>query len=69
MRYSMNLAGENVFEFKRWFQLVRTEKVDEAIGKNAAIGARLNANKENYLSDTCKTMRTQRFGKTTLAIK
>ena len=40
---------ENVFEFKRWFQLVRTEKVDEAIGKNAAIGARLNANKENYL--------------------
>ena len=40
---------ENVFEFKRWFQLVRTEKVDEAIGKNPAIGARLNANKENYL--------------------
>ena len=40
---------ENVFEFKRWFQLVRTEKVDEAVGKNTAIGARLNANKENYL--------------------
>ena len=30
-------------------QLVRTEKVDEAICKNPAIGARLNANKENYL--------------------
>lgn len=40
---------ENVFEFKRWFQLVRTEKVDEAVGKNTTIGARLNANKENYL--------------------
>lgn len=40
---------ENVFEFKRWFQLVRTEKVDEAVGKNPAVGARLNVNKENYL--------------------
>jgi hypothetical protein len=40
---------ENVFEFKRWFQLVRTEMVDEAVGKNAAVDARLNVNKENYL--------------------
>lgn len=40
---------ENVFEFKRWFQLVRTEMVDEAVGKNTAVGARLNVNKQNYL--------------------
>lgn len=40
---------ENVFEFKRWFQLVRTERVDEQLSKNPDIGARVNVNKENYL--------------------
>lgn len=40
---------ENVFEFKRWFQLVRTEKVDEYISRNPDVGARVNVNKENYL--------------------
>jgi len=40
---------ENVFEFKRWFQLVRTERVDEQLSKNSAVGARVNVNKENYL--------------------
>ncbi len=40
---------ENVFEFKRWFQLVRTEKVDECLAKNPEVGARVNVNRENYL--------------------
>lgn len=40
---------ENVFEFKRWFQLVRTERVDEQLSKNPAVGARVNVNRENYL--------------------
>ena len=40
---------ENAFEFKRWFQLVRTEKVDEMLAKNAAVGARVNVDKQNYL--------------------
>lgn len=40
---------ENVFEFKRWFQLVRTEMVDEAVGKNAQVEARLGVDKQNYL--------------------
>ncbi|MBR3931563.1 MAG: RagB/SusD family nutrient uptake outer membrane protein, partial [Tidjanibacter sp.] len=40
---------ENCFEFKRWFQLVRTEMVDEMVGKNTAVDARLNVNKQNYL--------------------
>lgn len=40
---------ENVFEFKRWFQLVRTQMVDEAISKNSNVDARLNDNKQNYL--------------------
>lgn len=40
---------ENVFEFKRWFQLVRTEMVDEMVGKNIAVEARLNVNHQNYL--------------------
>lgn len=40
---------ENVFEFKRWHQLVRTENVDEAVGKNPKVAARLNVNKNNYL--------------------
>lgn len=40
---------ENVFEFKRWFQLVRTDRVDEMVSKNPDIGARVNANRQNYL--------------------
>lgn len=40
---------ENVFEFKRWFQLVRTERVDEQLAKNPSVGARVNVNKDNYL--------------------
>ncbi|MBR1958514.1 MAG: RagB/SusD family nutrient uptake outer membrane protein [Tidjanibacter sp.] len=40
---------ENCFEFKRWFQLVRTEMVDEMVGKNTAVDTRLNVNKQNYL--------------------
>lgn len=40
---------ENVFEFKRWFQLVRTEMVDEMVSKNTAVEARLNVNHQNYL--------------------
>lgn len=40
---------ENVFEFKRWFQLVRTEKVDEMVSKNPDVDARINVNKQNYL--------------------
>lgn len=40
---------ENVFEFKRWFQLVRTERVDECLARNPAVGARVNVNRENYL--------------------
>ena len=40
---------ENAFEFKRWFQLVRTERVDEMLAKNASVGARVNADKANYL--------------------
>ena len=40
---------ENAFEFKRWFQLVRTEKVDEMLKKNTNVGARVDAGKQNYL--------------------
>ena len=40
---------ENAFEFKRWFQLVRTEKVDEMLAKNAGVDARINVDKANYL--------------------
>lgn len=40
---------ENVFEFKRWFQLVRTERVDECLARNPAVGARVNVSRENYL--------------------
>jgi len=40
---------EDVFEFKRWFQLVRTEKVDEMLSKNTSISARVNVDKQNYL--------------------
>ena len=40
---------ENAFEFKRWFQLVRTEKVDEMLAKNLNVEARVNVDKQNYL--------------------
>lgn len=40
---------ETVFEFKRWFQLVRKEKVDEMLSKNPDIQARVNVSKQNYL--------------------
>ena len=40
---------ENAFEFKRWFQLVRTEMVDEMLAKNTDLQARVNVNKQNYL--------------------
>ena len=40
---------ENAFEFKRWFQLVRTEKVDEMLAKNPDANARVNVGKQNYL--------------------
>lgn len=40
---------ENAFEFKRWFQLVRTEKVDEMLAKNTNVDARINVDKANYL--------------------
>ena len=40
---------ENAFEMKRWFQLVRTEKVDEMVARNPSIDARLNVDKQNYL--------------------
>ena len=40
---------ENVFEFKRWFQLVRTDKVDEMLSKNPDVDARTNVDRQNYL--------------------